>query len=254
MSEYGQYEALPYSSLIKKTKISEDTFIFNLGKLNDEGHMSHEANVTVRAHQHAGGKIYFRVDVDLFSLPGISYGGHEVVVEFNCVGLKNNGAFYTDANGLDMQERVLNYRPTWNIQDNYDRSTVNVTANFYPVTSAIQIRDEKKTFTVMNDRSQAGTSLENGKIQLMQNRRLFADDNRGVAEPLNQQDSQFRGIRVKATYYAELALNGSIPNQRALQQMIEEPAQIFYGFGMEKIKGETVTSNLSASLQAAGVK
>jgi hypothetical protein len=64
--------------------------------------MSNEANITVRAHKHADNKIYFRVDVDLFSLPGASYGGHEVVVEFNSVGLNNAGTFFTDANGLDM--------------------------------------------------------------------------------------------------------------------------------------------------------
>jgi len=216
MSEYGQYEALPYTSLVQKTKVSDDTFIFNLGKMNEEDEMSNEANITVRAHKHADNKIYFRVDVDLFSLPNAPYGGHEVVVEFNSVGLNNKGTFFTDANGLDMQKRVLNYRPTWNVQDNYDNSTANVTANFYPVTSSIQISDQMKTLTVMNDRSQAGTSLENGKIQLMQNRRIFADDSRGVGEPLNQVDDEGRGIRIKATYYAELALNGSTSNQRDL--------------------------------------
>lgn len=66
----------------------------------------------------------------------------------------------------------------------------------------------------------------------MQNRRIFNDDSRGVGEPLNQRDSEGRGIRIKAKYYAELALNGSIPNMRALQQMVDEPAQVFYGFGM----------------------
>lgn len=110
--------------------------------MNEDEEMSHEANITVRFHKHADNKIYFKVDVDLFSLPDAAYGGHEVVVEFSSIGLNNKGTFYTDANGLDMQERVLNYRPTWNIQDNYDKSTVNVSANFYPVTSAISIRDE----------------------------------------------------------------------------------------------------------------
>lgn len=86
-----------------------------MGKLNDEGKISNEANITARFHNHADNKIYFKFDVDLFSLPNAPYGGHEVVVEFNSVGLNNKETFYTDANGLDMQERVLNYRPTWNI-------------------------------------------------------------------------------------------------------------------------------------------
>lgn len=58
----------------------------------------------------------------------------------------------------------------------------------------------------------------------MQNRRLFADDNRGVGENHDQHDYQLRGIRIKATYFVELALNGANSSQRVLQQMIEEPA------------------------------
>ena len=42
--------------------------------------------------------------------------------------------------------------------------------------------------TVMNDRSQGGSVIEDGAIELMQNRRLLFDDNRGVAEPLNETD------------------------------------------------------------------
>lgn len=57
---------------------------------------------------------------------------------------------------------------------------------------------------------------------------------RGVSEPLNQVDDEGRGIRIKATYYAELALNGSVSYQRALQSIIDEPAQVFYGFGLDK--------------------
>jgi hypothetical protein len=61
----------------------------------------------------------------------------------------------------------------------------------------------------LNDRAQAGAVLEDGKIQLMQNRRLFKDDQRGVSEPLDQHDDQLRGFRVKAMYHVELALNGT---------------------------------------------
>ncbi len=38
----------------------------------------------------------------------------EVIMRFD-TGLSTNNTFYTDANGLEFQERILNYRPTWNV-------------------------------------------------------------------------------------------------------------------------------------------
>ena len=66
-------------------------------------------------------------------------------------------------------------------------------------------------------------------------------------------DADSNGIRVKATYYLELALNGAASSQRYLQQMTDEPCQIFYGFDLHAIEGRTVTSNLSESLKDAGI-
>jgi lysosomal alpha-mannosidase len=43
-------------------------------------------------------------------------------------------------------------------------------------------------FTVLNDRSQGGSVLEDGRIELMQNRRLFKDDGKGVEECMNETD------------------------------------------------------------------
>lgn len=40
--------------------------------------------------------------------------------------------------------------------------------------------------TVLNDRSQGGSSLNEGEIELMIHRRLLMDDGRGVGEPLNE--------------------------------------------------------------------
>lgn len=52
----------------------------------------------------------------------------------------------------------------------------------------------------MNDRSQGGSVIENGRIELMQNRRLYFDDYRGVGEALDETDRIGHGITVPATY------------------------------------------------------
>jgi len=145
-----------------------------------------------------------KYDVVLFGLPYTPNTGHEVVVTFESSSIKNNGQFYTDSNGLGMQERILNYRPSYNIS--IADGGLNITANYYPVVSAIAIRDPitKKQMTVMNDRSQGGSSLADGRIELMQNRRLFEDDSRGVSQPLNECNYKKVGITVPATYFMQI--------------------------------------------------
>jgi hypothetical protein len=71
---------------------------------------------------------------------------------------------------MEMQQRILNYRPTWNLTTNQP-----VSSNYYPINQAIVIQDEEQNiaFVVTNDRSQGGSVLENGRIEFMHNRRLF---------------------------------------------------------------------------------
>ena len=56
---------------------------------------------------------------------------------------------------------------------------------------------------VMNDRSQGGSVIDEGKIELMQNRRLYFDDGRGVDEALNEMDSFGNGITVHSLYHLQ---------------------------------------------------
>ena len=79
----------------------------------------------------------------------------------------------------------------------------NITTNYYPVTSAISMKDEatSRVFTVMNDRSQGGSALWDGNIELMHNRLLPSDDNLGQDDMLIEKDSYGNTLRVFATYY-----------------------------------------------------
>jgi len=74
--------------------------------------------------------------------------------------------FYTDSNGREMLKRVKNYRPTWNL-----KLEELIAGNYYPVTSKIALKDEKKQLklNVLVDRAQGGSSLEDGVIELMVN-------------------------------------------------------------------------------------
>jgi hypothetical protein len=85
----------------------------------------------------------------------------------------------------------------------------NISANYYPVDSAIAMRDQtgkNLQVTIMNDRPQGGSAGVSGKstIELMQNRRLTEDDNKGVSEVLNEQDSHNKGLMVTAKYWMQI--------------------------------------------------
>lgn len=147
-------------------------------------------------------------EVYLSGLPNDKQG-REVTVNWKSYNIDNNQTFYTDSNGLEMQKRILNYRPSYNFS-----SFEQTSGNYYPINSAISIVDEKAQLqmTVLNDRSQGGSVLQNGRIELMQNRRLFKDDGRGVEEALNEVDQYGNGISVPARYrlvFTERALQAS---------------------------------------------
>ncbi|XP_004635625.1 lysosomal alpha-mannosidase isoform X2 [Octodon degus] len=109
--------------------------------------------------------------------------GKEVISRFD-TPLKTLGVFYTDSNGREILERRRDYRPSWDLNQ-----TEPVAGNYYPVNSRIYITDGKMQLTVLTDRSQGGSSLRDGSLELMVHRRLLKDDGRGVGEALLESGS-----------------------------------------------------------------
>lgn len=73
-------------------------------------------------------------------------------------GINNGKTFYTDSNGLELQKRVVNYRPTWNLTV-FEQAA----GNYYPVNGVIMIKDaNNNAAALLNDRSQGGASLKSG--------------------------------------------------------------------------------------------
>lgn len=78
-------------------------------------------------------------DVILYGIPNKDNIGQEVTVNFKSLDIDNKDIFYTDSNALEMQKRVLNKRPTWELT-----TTEKSSGNYYPINSAIAIVDEVK--------------------------------------------------------------------------------------------------------------
>lgn len=127
-------------------------------------------------------KPYMEVEYKIGPIPVDDGRGKEIVTQY-ASHITSKGVFYTDSNGREFQKRVRSFRPSWNLNE-----TQPVAGNYYPVNAAIYIEDEKKSLGILTDRSQGGTSLVDGSIELMVQRRTISDDGRGVDEPLNETD------------------------------------------------------------------
>ena len=59
-------------------------------------------------------------------------------------------------------------------------------ASFYPVTQSITMGDyaEENSFTVWNDRAQAGSVHQEGGLKLLIDRRVVTTDNGGISESM----------------------------------------------------------------------
>jgi len=138
--------------------------------------------------------------------------------------------FWSDSNSLAMIPRKIvdlgHYGDT-------------IAGNYYPITSAIAMRNEKSKLqvTVMNDRTQGGSAdlMDNNAIELMQHRMSQDQDEKGNAEPLNETSSDDIGIRVNARYYMQIFDTQKGQSLQRFQQInTDNPLSYFFLFDFEQ--------------------
>ena len=157
---------------------------------------------------------FIRLETTLYGIP-YTKQGMEVVMRIASKKINNENTFYTDSMGLEMQKRVLNYRPSWNLTLEEP-----VAGNYYPVNSMIEIHDSKRALEVIVDRAQGGTSLNSGEIELMLQRRCYRDDYKGLEQGLNETDPNSpdgKGVTVKS--YTHFRIRGTKQEQTVADTM-----------------------------------
>ncbi|KAH8410107.1 hypothetical protein KR009_006064, partial [Drosophila setifemur] len=158
--------------------------------------------------------------------------GKEVVTTFNS-GIQNDGVFYTDSNGREMLKRVKDQREEFSP----DLSEQPVSGNYYPVTSRIALQDNSKRMVLLNDRSQGGTSLENGRLEMMLHRRHIFADGSGAAEAINEE--QFgKGLIARGKLYLSLNAveDGGTASERVAEKEIHLPFWKFFSKASGSLK------------------
>ncbi|XP_017155089.2 lysosomal alpha-mannosidase-like isoform X2 [Drosophila miranda] len=112
-------------------------------------------------------------------IPGF---GREIITIFD-TGISSDGVFYTDSNGREMIRRERDKREDFSP----DLEKQPTSGNYYPVTSRIALQDNAKRLVLLNDRSQGGSSMSDGRLEFMLHRRSYFSDGSGAAEALNEQ-------------------------------------------------------------------
>ncbi|XP_033096903.1 lysosomal alpha-mannosidase-like [Anneissia japonica] len=131
--------------------------------------------------------------------------GKEIITRFDS-DIKSGKKFYTDSNGREILERIKDHRESW-----LYNVTEPVAGNYYPVNSRMYLKDEKRQLTILSDRSQGGSSMKEGSMEIMVHRRILKDDARGVGEPLNETGQFGDGLIIRGKHFVLL----SPPNKSA---------------------------------------
>ena len=122
-------------------------------------------------------------------LPSTDRVGREVIISYTSSLVTGNGTLWTDANGRRNMRRVRDSRPTF--LPNIEQGTA---SNFYPMTSIATLEGQATggrdatplALSLVTDRAQGVASRGDGSVDVLVHRRLFKDDWKGVAEPLNE--------------------------------------------------------------------
>uniref|UniRef100_A0A674DSV5 mannosyl-oligosaccharide 1,3-1,6-alpha-mannosidase n=1 Tax=Salmo trutta TaxID=8032 RepID=A0A674DSV5_SALTR len=85
--------------------------------------------------------------------------------------IQSDDTFYTDLNGFQMQPRRRLLK-------------LPLQANFYPMPSQAYIQDSQHRLTLHSAQALGATSLESGQLEVILDRRLMQDDNRGLGQGL----------------------------------------------------------------------
>ncbi|XP_034735000.1 alpha-mannosidase 2x isoform X2 [Etheostoma cragini] len=85
--------------------------------------------------------------------------------------IQTGDVFYTDLNGFQIQPRRRHLK-------------LPLQGNFYPMSSQVYIQDSNHRLTLHTAQALGVTSLESGQLEVIMDRRLMQDDNRGLGQGL----------------------------------------------------------------------
>ena len=182
------------------------------------------------------GKDYVEVEFTVGPVPIADGVGKSVFARYS-TGIQNEGTFYTDANAREFVKRKRDDAHVFGDHaPDLDTKLEPIAGNYYPVNTAAFIEDQNRSFGVLVDRSQGGSSLADGALELMIQRRLLHDDARGVGEALNETDVGITpcppygnatrlgaGVVIKGTHRLTVGKSGAGRARSQMDQVFSPP-------------------------------
>jgi hypothetical protein len=171
----------------------------------------------------------------------------EVLLRYNTDIKPEHGVWFTDANGREWQQRRLNYRPSFNLQNlpqqqqqqhrqqhqqqQHRQSKEALGYNMYPVTTGVAIRSAQGAMSVATDRAQGVASLMVGSVEVLLHRSTATVSNQNInawhwAEGSQQLEDPFPAIGTHILSFESYAkATPSAAQRRLLQQASSGPDQ-----------------------------
>jgi hypothetical protein len=136
-------DSLPkqYSEVNKDVSYQKGNFMQQWTILFDNPLSEERATVSVRYSEFL--KEFIEFDVEVNSIPMDDQKGKDITMNWVMLnGFNPKGTFWTDSNGLPMQKReIVNYNTTFQYLTKQSIDYKNISRNYYPVDSAIAMRD-----------------------------------------------------------------------------------------------------------------